>query len=258
MALKKFFPCRILEWDTNFFGFRVAQVNGHRLTQKYVRRIDKWCQKNDVSCLYFLSRSDDARTTRIAEDCNFRMVDIRIALEAEAPDIKVNSMFICKEAKVRYALPEDLNALSVMAQENHLDSRFYYDENIPANLADELYETWIRKSCNGYADAVLVAESNGFPVGYISCNIIKEDYARGPAGNIGLFGVSKMVRGKGIGHMLLVHALDWFAAQSVRKITVISQGRNRAAQRLYQRCGFMTTSVELWYHKWYEIPETGL
>jgi hypothetical protein len=30
--------------------------------------------------------------------------------------------------------------------------------------------------------------------------------------------------------------------------------RNYAAQRLYQRCGFLTGSIHLWYHKWY-VPQ---
>ena len=33
-------------------------------------------------------------------------------------------------------------------------------------------------------------------------------------------------------------------------IDVVTQGRNYSAQRLYQRCGFITQSTELWYHKW--------
>ena len=36
---------------------------------------------------------------------------------------------------------------------------------------------------------------------------------------------------------------------------VVTQGRNIAGQRLYQRCGFLTRSVELWYHKWYPAVE---
>ena len=28
-------------------------------------------------------------------------------------------------------------------------------------------------------------------------------------------------------------------------------GRNLAAQRLYQRSGFVTASLQLWYHRWF-------
>ena len=49
-------------------------------------------------------------------------------------------------------------------------------------------------------------------------------------------------------------ALDWFATQGVEKVTVVTQGRNGAAQRLYQRCGFVTGSIHLWYHKW-NVPQ---
>jgi len=32
---------------------------------------------------------------------------------------------------------------------------------------------------------------------------------------------------------------------------VVTQGRNLAAQRLYQRNGFVTASLQLWYHRWF-------
>ena len=38
-----------------------------------------------------------------------------------------------------------------------------------------------------------------------------------------------------------------------REVTVVTQGKNRAAQRLYQQCGFMSRDLQLWYHKWYPI-----
>jgi hypothetical protein len=34
-------------------------------------------------------------------------------------------------------------------------------------------------------------------------------------------------------------------------VLVVTQGRNYAAQRLYQRNQFRTCEVQLWYHKWY-------
>ena len=43
-------------------------------------------------------------------------------------------------------------------RDSHRDSRFYYDPGFPNQRCDELYETWIDRSCHGYADTVLVAE----------------------------------------------------------------------------------------------------
>jgi ribosomal protein S18 acetylase RimI-like enzyme len=53
----------------------------------------------------------------------------------------------------------------------------------------------------------------------------------------------------------VLDALDWFAQQQVDTVTVVTQGRNIAAQALYQRRGFITQSQQLWYHKWFRRPE---
>jgi dTDP-4-amino-4,6-dideoxy-D-galactose acyltransferase len=36
----------------------------------------------------------------------------------------------------------------------------------------------------------------------------------------------------------------------MRSVTGATQGRNIVMQRLFQKCGFVTRSVELWYHRW--------
>jgi hypothetical protein len=38
-------------------------------------------------------------------------------------------------------------------------------------------------------------------------------------------------------------------------MTVVTQGRNRGAQRLYQQCGFLSRDLQLWHHKWYPIVD---
>ncbi len=75
------------------------------------------------------------------------------------------------------------------------------------------------------------------------------------AGRIGLVGVATHNRGRGIGTQLVLRALDWFAGQDVETVTVVTQGRNIGAQSLYQRCGFIIQSHQLWYHKWYRLPD---
>ena len=94
---------------------------------------------------------------------------------------------------------------------------------------------------------VLVAELDRMPAGYVTCHLERETLR----GSIGLVGVSRWAQGRGVGQTLVRRAVDWFTTQGVQHVTVVTQGRNCAAQRLYQRCGFVTGSIHLWYHKWY-------
>ena len=247
-------PCDILEWDTSFFGFRVARVRGDVLTKERIQEIDSWCRQAGVGCLYFLSRVDDPNTTRLAEDNGFRLVDVRITMEYGAPEAirDAEHQGDCAVV-VRCARPEDVPFLRSIARESYHDTRFYFDVSFPRQLSDRLYETWITTSCDGYADAVFVAELEGVVGGYVTCHL---DGGASP-GRIGLFGVHSQARGRGIGHTLVRHALGWFSARGARKALVVTQGRNCAAQRLYQRCGFLTRNVQLWYHKWYSQPCEG-
>jgi RimJ/RimL family protein N-acetyltransferase len=69
-------------------------------------------------------------------------------------------------------------------------------------------------------------------------------------GRIGIFAVAAEAQGKGLGHRLVDAALTWLARQGAARVTVVTQGRNSQAQRVYQRAGFRTHLVELWYHCW--------
>lgn len=234
-------PCRLLDWDSAFFARRIARLEGSRLTPELVEDALTWSKTHGVDCLYFLAGADDPETVRIAEDHGFRQVDVRVTLRARLENAPARS----PQAVTRAFAAADLPALRALARVSHRDSRFYADPNFPRSRCDDLYETWIDKSCHGYADAVLVAEDAGAAVGYVSCHLTEGD-----TGQIGLFAVDAAHRGRGLGGALVTAALSWFAARSAGTVTVVTQGRNVAAQRLYQRGGFATDAVQLWYHKW--------
>ena len=58
-------------------------------------------------------------------------------------------------------------------------------------------------------------------------------------------------RGIGLGTHLVNAALQFMLEKGRSRATVVTQGRNVASQRLYQRCGFITHAVELYYHRWF-------
>lgn len=244
-------PCQLLEWDTSFFGFRVARVNSEILTPKLAREIDQYCIENSIGCLYFLARSDDLDTTLLAEDAGFNLVDIRMELFYRGiRPLNTQRGDIARSVLLREARSHDIDTLRNIAGSSYRDTRFFYDERFPRHLSILLYKEWIGRSCEGYADQVLIAEANGESVGYITCNLDKS----ADLGTIGLVGVNEAVRERGIGQTLVNGALDWFSSREISNVKVITQGRNFAAQRLYQRSGFLTESVHLWYHKWYDTP----
>lgn len=234
--------CQYLTWDSTFFGRRIANVTVNRLTGQTMQQIQSWCDVQRIDCLYFLADSSDSETVTLAEDAGFRFVDIRVTLERKIEQLPSSGD---TRGSIRPYRADDLSTLRNIARVSHHDSRFYHDKKFPESLCDALYETWIEKSAHGYADIVWVATLQDEPLGYISCHWA-------PSGNprIGLFAVAKQAQGLGLGKHLLLEGLRWFAQKGVPTVSVVTQGRNIRGQRLYQGCGFVTRSMQLWYHYW--------
>jgi dTDP-4-amino-4,6-dideoxy-D-galactose acyltransferase len=236
-------PCRFLDWDSRFFGRRIGKVTVTRLERRTMDEIVAWRARYAIDCLYLLADPADPTTVRLAERQRFRLVDLRVTLARNVdrpPDSPDGG-----PAVIRPFRPDDVPALRAIARISHRDSRFYHDGTFSPSQCGALYETWIENSCHGYADHVLVADVQDRAVGYVSCHL--RDAA---LGQIGLFAVASEAQGKRVGQSLAIGALRWFAGQRRREVSVVTQGRNAAAQRLYQRCGFLTSAVELWYHGW--------
>ena len=206
-----------------------------------------WCECNRIDCLYFLADATDPITVSLAEKNGFHLVDVRITLERQLRDIPPERPI---PGVIRLGTALDGPALHTIASHSHRDSRFYSDPNFPRSRCDALYQTWIEKSLNGYAEAVLVAELDGETVGYVSCHL-----GSTAAGQIGLFAVGPNARRRGLGQDLLRESLRWFASKGALQVNVVTQGRNVSAQRTYQRCGFETQALKLWYHRWF--PRDG-
>jgi len=232
-------PCLFREWDSLHWGLRIAKVEGSRLTPESVVSIRSWCESHAIDCVYFLA-DDDPGTHRLAESAGYRRVDTRVTLEREPEESPAGGKGV-----VRPFDPHDLPVLCRIARSSHHATRFYRDGRFPGPKCDDLYETWIRKSCGGEAQAVFVAAPDGPPVGYVTCEL--EEPAEG---KIGLMAVDEAFRGKGLGRALVLEALRWFGSRSVRRVSVITQGDEGGARRFYESCSFVVCSVQVWYHGW--------
>jgi dTDP-4-amino-4,6-dideoxy-D-galactose acyltransferase len=234
-------PCHVLPWDSEFFGFRIARARDTLLTEGSLQDILEWSVREEIRCLYLLASSNSSETTDLAGANGFRMADLRFTL-ARGAEGNAGSA-----ESVRAFNESDLPYLQEIAAISHRDSRFYHDPGFPEKRCDELYKTWIERSCHGYANTVLVAEHLRRPAGYVSCHLQADG-----VGSIGLLAVADWSRGVGLGGQLVTAALRFFAEACCTRVTVVTQGRNCPAQRLYENCGFRSASMELWYHRWFD------
>ena len=238
--------CTFLPWDSSFFDLRIARLSAARLSPQVLRDALEWCRLHDINCLYFLAVSDHRETVELAEAASFRSVDIRLTLNLPKFPSETNGN---TDGRIRLFKETDLDSLRRIARQSHSDSRFYFDGRFPKQRCDFLFETWIERSCQGWANAVFVAELDGAIVGYCTSHL------EAGTGSIGLFAVGPEAQGRSLGQHLIAAAVSHAQYQGISSMRVITQGRNVRAQQLYQKSGFVTDSVMLWYHKWFEKPE---
>lgn len=233
---------RFLDWDSDFFGKRIGRVLPKRISAPLVAEAERWSQVNRIDCLYFLADSADTRTVEVAEQAAFHLVDIRMTFQCDVPPMPPGR----GDDGLRVATLADLDDLRAVAKDSHHDSRFYADRHFERARADALYERWIENELRDRSGVVFVPDVGGRAAGYITCRVIERN-----VGEIGLLAVAEGARNSGAGAALVRAALRWFAEREVGRATVVTQGRNAGAQRVYQRAGFLTRSVELWYHRWF-------
>jgi dTDP-4-amino-4,6-dideoxy-D-galactose acyltransferase len=236
-------PCTFLAWDSDFFGFSVARVNAHRLTPRSNEQISEWCHAHAIRCLYFLADADDGETIDTAEANGYHFVDIRLTFERK---LENGSPLTDINPNIRPCQDENLPALKKIARDIHTDTRFFFDPQFPREKAAHLYEIWLEKTHRSEKDIVLVGHENGQAHSYITCVLDGDG-----RGEIGLVGVGESHQGIGMGGKLVGAALDLFARRHVSYVRVVTQGRNTRAQRLYQRAGFVTGAIQLWFHRWF-------
>jgi ribosomal protein S18 acetylase RimI-like enzyme len=123
-------------------------------------------------------------------------------------------------------------------------SRYFKDKEIPEEKSVGLYVRWLENSLyNGYADEAILAVHDEEVVGIHTLRVM------GDYGLIDLIGVKPEYQQYGLGTALLCRGLQFFRAQGLSAVRVITEGENIAATRFYEKNQFLLSQVELAYHK---------
>ncbi len=236
--------CAKREWDSAFFGFNVGFVSSQHLTSLVQSKVDAFAKRENIAVIEYLCDCHDRTSILAAEEAGYSFVDIRLTFgKTLVGDGRPESR---DGTVVRRAVEKDIPALRAIAHDTYQLSRYYFDGHFDRAKLVLFYEEWIEKAVRGtFDDYADVLEINGEVAGF--CSVKLEGHGKA---HIGLFGLGEKSRGGGLGGRLLATACANLYGQGVTYVSVVTQGRNYAAQRLYQRGGFLTEKTELWYHKW--------
>lgn len=235
-----------LSWDSEFFGFPIAFVSTRNLTYNLQLAVEKYVKRENIKLIQYLSNCHDDLSVRVAENHGYHFTDIRLRFSLNLKKYNLDLDQFDLPGRFGLANASHIQNLMQMTNMMYKDSRYFFDGNFELEKINKFYSDWIRKSVIGEFDHECYCYfENEMPLGF--CTIRYE----GNTSSIGLFGVDSNFLGRGIGNSLLKHVIEGQKKKGIDYINVVTQGRNYAAQKLYQSVGFRTFSTELWYHKWY-------
>ena len=237
--------CKSLDWDSEHFKKRIAQVRKPVLYRSDFKKVDHWCNTNNIDCLYYLKDSLNTNESDIEESNNFRLIDNRVELNFQIDDIPIELQYQ-SEIKISFQKNKIRKELLAITDKNINNTRFYNDNNFNSDLVKKMYQIWIKKSCEDPSTTVLTAEYKNKIVGFIT---FSHGYER--ISTIGLVAIDKNYQRLGIGKSIMNECLYLCYKQKKTRISVATQLNNQPAIKFYERLGFKVLRKSNWYHKWY-------
>lgn len=232
-------------WDSEFFGIRVAQIDGRELGEEPLAAALLEAKRGGFELVYWQSNAGTEVTPGLLHRFAGQLVDRRLTYQLALCDAIHDCSSAARELIVEHPIGPAANDLAELAIAAGEFSRFKVDRHLPCGRFEALYRTWIERSTRQeIADAVFTAQADGRILGMSTLS------ANPPSGKIGLISVRQEARGRGIGRGLLATAHRWMAKNGLRESSVTTQECNHAACALYERCGYQVVDRSRIYHFW--------
>ena len=221
-----------LVWDSNFFGIKVGSLN---IDGVAAEPLDEALRKADFDLVYVDSTTGSGNIKDVIAKYNGVLVDRKIVMSKiiGAKDSIINGS--CRVAS-------NLNdKLMELAYASGWLSRFNKDERLH-KFFRPMYRAWLENDFR--IGKVFVWPNEDEVVGMATVHITHN------AGKIGLVAVAGTARRQGVGRKLVEAVLSWLVQQGANSCTVVTQGENAGARRLYEKAGFTVKSEHDIYHVW--------
>jgi len=234
-----------IKWDSDFFGFKVAQILKTGVNESNLPLILKQLKTDNYRLIYWQIPNYDHDAVYIARKYGGFLADEKIVYHKKLDSLaKMDHTNVLYNATFyEYMEPEtDLVKLALVSGEY---SRYKSDPHFPKNLFEELYRCWITRSVHKeIAWETLIVRDCTKILGMLT---LGENNQRG---DIGLLAVAPECRRKGIGKLLVEKAGQYFVQNGYSAVQVVTQSRNTAARILYESCGYAAEKQTFFFHFW--------
>ena len=233
---------KILEWDSDFFGYKVASIRQESISDACFDTVLGALRKENVKLVYcFLKPGEDDLAKLIIGNSGF-LADTKITY---FKPVIFDKDFSFSESVVSYKKTHCSPKLKELALQSGIYSRFRIDPNFRNNEFEKLYTEWVEKSVRReISDEVLVFTENDDEKGFVTISL------KNGTGTIGLIAVDEKTRGRSIGKILMNSALRYMSENNAGIAEVATQKANEGACRFYDALGFEIKNIVNVYHLW--------
>jgi dTDP-4-amino-4,6-dideoxy-D-galactose acyltransferase len=233
---------KILDWDTRFFGYKIASVKASGLKQDKLSEILSDLRKESCKLVYCFVDPCDEITNNSILKLSGMLVDEKVTFSVHGFDENKS----LTSGNIRpYTLTYPSDRIKDLALQSGIYSRFKVDPDFRNNEYENLYTEWIVKSIDrSFADEILVYYDDNEEKGFISLG------TKNSIGSIGLLAVDERERGKSIGKKLINSTFAYFINNAVSEIEVVTQKANMTACAFYESQGFKIKNITNVYHIW--------
>ena len=228
-----------LEWDSTFFGFKVAKIESNTSSELLSVELRKLI-KQDYSLVYYFTKEKISSSNSILSIFNGKLVDKKITYFKKLTG--VNN--IDPTEILKYSGEEEFDKLMELVIQSGEYSRFRIDERIASDKFKSLYRLWFMNSIQKNKMRAVYLYGKTRKKGFISLSK-KIDRA-----SIELLAVDNEFRGMGIGHKLILTAENWAIDQGLKYLQVVTQKDNMNACKFYENRKFLLDKMDYVYHFW--------
>lgn len=233
---------KILEWDSDFFGFPVAKILNAELKKNNLREILKDLKKRKVRLIYYSSEKN-ILDDEIVKKFNGFFTGQKVIFVLDLKKTSKNNINLPDGIKLeKYNKKTPSPDLTNLIVEGGIYSRFYVDPKINKKKYQDLHKLWIKNSVK--ENDIFVLNKDRATIGFISLN------EKNNRANIDFIVVDKKYRGMGFATALINHAHNWLLSKRYETIQADTQKENINAVNMYEKFGYKQEKIINFYHFW--------